>query len=134
MTSRRACFTNSSGDAYPGLLGNSVFPDSADIAALSYGYTDDGSTVYTQALLTQPQSDSGGVWTVRRKENFWQSGSALDGMSDVLSYSAIAANQNRRVYAMIENEAGNLELFEWELDDLGDATAVGTVSTTIMGN
>ncbi|KAF4302477.1 hypothetical protein GTA08_BOTSDO06160 [Botryosphaeria dothidea] len=85
------------------------------------------STLYARISITRP--DSGGVWTTRKKE-IWETGHELDSMSTVVKGSAIAANQERRVYAMAKRN-DTLALVEWAIDDGGNATEIGPVNTTV---
>lgn len=97
------------------------------MSSITYKYTEGSSTLYARISITRP--DSGGVWTTRKKE-IWETGHELDSMSTVVKGSAIAANQERRVYAMAKRN-DTLALVEWAIDDGGNATEIGPVNTTV---
>ncbi|GME57599.1 fungal fucose-specific lectin protein [Neofusicoccum parvum] len=94
-------------------------PPTANMAAFSWGYNDTLASINgMQVLYTMPDSESGGVSIMTNKNNAakWNSidaGNSDNAFKGVARYSAIAATQAGRVYAVVE-EGGKAELREWE--------------------
>lgn len=108
---------------------------SANIAGFSWGYNDTrGAPNGLQVLYTMP--DTGGISVMRLHNGRynWESTGAADATNPfqgVARYSAVAATQAGRIYAVVE-DGGTVELREWEYSEDGDTyTLLGRVNTQV---